>query len=56
MCRDARNRFGTPLEQRFTCAQIRQMCSAAVLVDLRFSPRAPYWCVVGFKATRAGTE
>ena len=47
---DARDRFGTPLEQRFTRAQIRQMCTTAGLVDLRFSPRAPYWCVVGFKA------
>ena len=47
---DARDRFGTPLEQRFTRAQIRQMCSAAGLVDLRFSPLAPFWCVVGSKA------
>ena len=47
---DARDRFGTPLEQRFSRAQIRQMCTAAGLVDLRFSSRAPYWCVVGFKA------
>jgi len=47
---DARDRFGTPLEQRFSRAQIRQMCTAAGLVDLQFSTRAPYWCVVGFKA------
>jgi len=47
---DARDRFGTPLEQRFTRAQIRQMCTAAGLVNLRFSSREPYWCVVGFKA------
>ena len=47
---DARDRFGTPLEQRFSRAQICAMCSAAGLVDLRFSPRAPYWCVVGVKA------
>ena len=47
---DARDRFGTPLEQRFSRAQIRQMCAAAGLVDLRFSSCAPYWCVVGFKA------
>jgi SAM-dependent methyltransferase len=46
---DARDRLGTPLEQRFTRVQIRQMCAAAGLVDLRFSPRAPFWCVVGFK-------
>ena len=47
---DARDRFGTPLEQRFTRSQIRDMCAAAGLVDVRFSSRAPYWCVVGFKA------
>ena len=47
---DALDRFGTPLEQRFTRAQIRAMCSAAGLVDLQFSPRAPYWCVVGVRA------
>ena len=47
---DARDRFGTPLEQRFSRAQIRTMCTAPGLMDLRFSPRAPYWCVVGFKA------
>lgn len=47
---DARDRFGTPLEQRFTRVQIRSICTAAGLVDLRFLPRAPYWCVVGIKA------
>jgi SAM-dependent methyltransferase len=47
---DARDRFGTPLEQRFSRAQIREMCTAAGLVDLRFSPRAPFWCVAGVKA------
>ena len=47
---DARDRFGTPLEQRFTRAQILAMFAAAGLVNLRFSPRAPFWCVVGFKA------
>ncbi len=46
---DARDRFGTPLEQRFTRTQIGAMCTAAGLVDLRFSPQAPYWCVLGYK-------
>jgi hypothetical protein len=52
---DARDRFGTPLEQRFSRAQIRAMCGAAGLGDLRFSPRAPYWCVVGVKGAGAAT-
>ena len=47
---DARDRFGTPLEQRFSRAQIRAMCTAAGLVDLKFSPRVPYWSVVGVKS------
>ena len=47
---DARDRFGTSFEQHFSRAQIRQMCTAAGLVDLCFSSREPYWCVVGFKA------
>ena len=48
---DARDRFGTPLEQRFTRAQIEGMMLNAGLVDIRFSEAAPYWCVVGSKAS-----
>lgn len=44
---DARDRFGTPLEQRFTQQQIRTMMQQAGLVDIRFSDHAPYWCAVG---------
>jgi len=46
---DARDRFGTPLEQRFTRPQIAEMMISAGLVDVRFSEAAPYWCAVGFK-------
>jgi len=46
---DARDRFGTPLEKRFSRQQITTMCHAAGLTDLRFSTTAPFWCVVGFK-------
>ena len=46
---DARDRFGTPLEQRFTKQQIKQMMEGAGLVNIRFSDAAPFWCVVGFK-------
>ena len=31
---DAHDRFGTPLEQRFSRAQLRAMCTAAGLVNL----------------------
>lgn len=46
---DSRDRFGTPLEQRFTRKEIAAMLEAAGLHDVRFSDRAPYWCAVGIK-------
>ena len=46
---DARDRFGTPLEQRFTRAQIEGMMLDAGLTEIRFSENAPYWCAVGVK-------
>lgn len=46
---DARDRFGTPLEQRFSRAQIKAMMEAAGLENVTFSERAPYWCAVGVK-------
>jgi SAM-dependent methyltransferase len=46
---DARDRFGTPLERRFTRPQIAAMMTAVGLVDLRFCDAAPFWCAVGFK-------
>lgn len=44
---DSRDRFGTPLEQRFTLAQIEKMMADAGLERLEHSPAAPFWCVVG---------
>jgi hypothetical protein len=46
---DSRDRFGTPLEQRFTRKEIEAMMKAAGLRDVFFSDRAPYWCAVGIK-------
>lgn len=46
---DARDRFGTPLEQRFTRTNIATMMAAAGLVGVRFSEAAPFWCAVGIK-------
>ena len=46
---DARDRFGTPLEQRFSRQQIEEMMRAAGLVNVCFSDVAPFWCVVGNK-------
>jgi SAM-dependent methyltransferase len=46
---DARDRFGTGLEQRFTATEIRQMMHEAGLERIQFSPNPPYWCAVGYK-------
>ena len=46
---DARDRFGTPLEQRFTKPQVREMMESAGLRDILFSDTAPFWCAVGVK-------
>jgi SAM-dependent methyltransferase len=47
---DARDRFGTPLEQRFGRGQICDMMERAGLTDIRFSDAEPFWCVVGFRS------
>lgn len=46
---DSRDRFGTPLEHRFTRKEIVEMMNSAGLADVRFSEYAPYWCAVGIK-------
>lgn len=47
---DSRDRFGTPLEQRFTRAEIAAMMEGAGLIDIRFSEAEPYWVATGRKA------
>ena len=46
---DSRDRFGTPLEQRFDRQEIHDMMLLAGLNEIKFSDCAPYWCVVGIK-------
>jgi hypothetical protein len=46
---DARDRFGTPMEHRFTKGQVSEMMERAGLVSIRFSGGVPFWCVVGVK-------
>ena len=46
---DSRDRFGTPLEKRFTRKEIAFMMETAGLTNIRFSDKAPYWCAVGIK-------
>jgi ubiquinone/menaquinone biosynthesis C-methylase UbiE len=47
---DSRDRFGTPLEKRFTRQQIEAIMKIAGLRDITFSEKAPFWCAVGIKA------
>lgn len=46
---DSRDRFGTPLEQRFTRREITEMMQNAGLTDIQFSESFPFWCAVGRK-------
>jgi len=45
---DSRDRFGTPLEQRFSKTQIKNMMTDAGLQNIRFSESAPFWCAIGY--------
>ncbi|MEM7300514.1 MAG: class I SAM-dependent methyltransferase [Pseudomonadota bacterium] len=44
---DSRDRFGTPLEQRFTRVEITKMMQNAGLENVVVSEGEPYWCAVG---------
>ena len=46
---DSRDRFRTPLEQRFTKQQIKSYMERSGLIDIKFSDNAPYWCAIGIK-------
>ena len=46
---DSRDRFGTPLEKRFTKQEIKIMMQSAGLKDIVFSENFPFWCAVGKK-------
>tara|TARA_B100000963_G_C22610011_1_gene664410 strand:+ start:963 stop:1862 length:900 start_codon:yes stop_codon:yes gene_type:complete len=46
---DALDRFGTPLEQRFSKVQIESMMKKAGLREIKFSANQPYWHVIGRK-------
>lgn len=44
---DSRDRFGTPLEQRFSLDEIQRMMANSGLENIVHSPNPPYWCLVG---------
>lgn len=46
---DALDRFGTPLEQRFTKEEMMEMMERSGLEKISFSNKAPYWHAIGYK-------
>jgi SAM-dependent methyltransferase len=46
---DSLDRFGTPLEQRFSKKEIEQMMKDCGLSDIQFSEGEPYWHAIGKK-------
>ncbi len=46
---DSRDRFGTPLEKRFSKAEIKKMMKDSGFENIIFSKLKPYWVVVGIK-------
>ena len=46
---DALDRFGTPLEQRFSKDQIKKMMESCGLDNIIFSENEPYWHAIGNK-------
>lgn len=47
---DVYDRFATPLEQRFSKIEIKQMMEACGLTNVQFSEHMPYWHAIGQKA------
>ena len=46
---DARDRFGTPLERRFSKKEIIKMMKKTGLEKIKFNSLPPYWTAISFK-------
>jgi SAM-dependent methyltransferase len=46
---DSRDRFGTPLEKRFSRKEISNMMESCGLTNIIFSEFEPFWCACGIK-------
>ena len=46
---DSRDRFGTPLEKRFTKKEIFKMMEISGLEKIKFKNSIPFWTAIGFK-------
>ena len=49
MRNDSLDRFGTPLEKRFTKTEIKNMMEQSGLGEIVFSDHEPYWHALGKK-------
>jgi hypothetical protein len=47
---DSLDRFGTPLEQRFSRKQLEEMMRHFGLTDIKFSEKIPFWHAIGRRA------
>ena len=52
MRNDALDRFGTPIEKRFSKSEIVTMLEAAGFSNIEFSEKEPYWHAVAQKTIR----
>lgn len=50
---DALDRFGTPVEKRFSIEELRTMMNTCGLSQIEVSTEPPYWCAVGIKTDYA---
>ena len=46
---DSRDRFGTPLEKRYSKKEIYEMMKKAGLEKIKFKNSVPFWTVIGYK-------
>jgi ubiquinone/menaquinone biosynthesis C-methylase UbiE len=49
---DSRDRFGSPMEKRYSKNEIRKMMTDAGLEKIKFKNSVPFWTVVGFKKNK----
>ena len=52
MRNDSRDRFGTPLEKRFSKKEIHKMMLDAGLEKIKFKKSSPFWIAIGFKKSK----
>ena len=46
---DSRDRFGTPLENRFSKKKIFEMMKMSGLEKIKFRRSPPFWTAIGYK-------